>query len=304
MAKLNILSLCLGLGLACALAAAQEDPATPTEIPPHPPVGEPHPPADEAVPEAVPEEPVPPVMEQQAPSPPAECLVSEWKEWGGCSKACEGGSYSRSRDVISNGTLPCPELNEQKACNTHGCSISWVHASQVEAWPQGRASIEHAIDGNPETWTYSTKGWCNEDTIYVALSFMRSELVSGVRVLKKYQESVKNSKDCNRKNIQLLYSTDPLTETLSRMAWKPVVSAKNGHKGHEKWNAQSVADTGMVVADEHDSDADGWGSVSFKSTHMTALALEITSHGGLFNHFCLAEIQAFRAMDAASEEEL
>ena len=55
---------------------------------------------------------------------PHACQVSDWAAFGQCSKPCGSGKQARVRQVVSgsrNGGMGCPELQEQRDCNTHGC---------------------------------------------------------------------------------------------------------------------------------------------------------------------------------------
>jgi len=56
---------------------------------------------------------------------PIDCQWSAWGAWQNCSKTCNSGFTSRSRDkfpIESNGGAVCAgSSNEQKACNTQGC---------------------------------------------------------------------------------------------------------------------------------------------------------------------------------------
>jgi hypothetical protein len=57
---------------------------------------------------------------------PVDCQVSAFTGWSGCSKACEGGTQSRSRSVTvqpQNGGNACPALTESRSCNTQACPV-------------------------------------------------------------------------------------------------------------------------------------------------------------------------------------
>lgn len=69
---------------------------------------------------------------------------------------------------------------------------------------------------------------------------------------KKYQHSASNKKDCNRKNIQLLYSSDSLEVPLERHSWRPVTEAENGISGAELLHADLVRSTGYISGETHD----------------------------------------------------
>ena len=53
-----------------------------------------------------------------------DCKVGDWKPWGDCSVACNGGTRTRSREVVlesQNGGASCPDLVETDVCNTDKC---------------------------------------------------------------------------------------------------------------------------------------------------------------------------------------
>ncbi|KAL8453703.1 hypothetical protein Emag_001748 [Eimeria magna] len=54
----------------------------------------------------------------------SDCEVSDWGDWGPCSKECGGGVHSRERQVVSprlgNGK-DCPELQQRRGCALHRC---------------------------------------------------------------------------------------------------------------------------------------------------------------------------------------
>ena len=61
-----------------------------------------------------------------------DCKVGDWKPWGECSVTCDGGTKTRTRDVIEqaeNGGAMCPSLEETKVCNTDGCPGSFLMPS-------------------------------------------------------------------------------------------------------------------------------------------------------------------------------
>lgn len=68
----------------------------------------------------------PPLVETRAcnSNPCVDCQVSNWSEWGACSRQCGGGTQSRSRSVTQQpgpGGAPCPPLLETRTCNTQIC---------------------------------------------------------------------------------------------------------------------------------------------------------------------------------------
>jgi len=76
------------------------------------------------------------------PGPPApaavDCALGPWTNFGACSKECNGGVYSRSRDLIQppqNGGAPCEALDDTQPCNDYPCPPSgqMVHC-KVSDW--------------------------------------------------------------------------------------------------------------------------------------------------------------------------
>ncbi|CDJ47042.1 thrombospondin type 1 domain-containing protein, putative [Eimeria brunetti] len=54
----------------------------------------------------------------------SDCKVSEWGEWGACSKECGGGVHTRERQVLMPRTgngADCPELQQRRGCGLHRC---------------------------------------------------------------------------------------------------------------------------------------------------------------------------------------
>ncbi|OEH79138.1 thrombospondin type 1 domain-containing protein [Cyclospora cayetanensis] len=55
----------------------------------------------------------------------SDCKVSEWSEWGECSKECGGGIHARERQVLSpriGHGADCPALSQRRGCALHRCS--------------------------------------------------------------------------------------------------------------------------------------------------------------------------------------
>uniref|UniRef100_A0A0G4F982 WSC domain-containing protein n=1 Tax=Chromera velia CCMP2878 TaxID=1169474 RepID=A0A0G4F982_9ALVE len=64
---------------------------------------------------------------------PIDCEVSEWQDFSDCSASCGPGTHSRSRSVTTQAAfagIPCPQLEETKACKLRECPIDCV----MEAW--------------------------------------------------------------------------------------------------------------------------------------------------------------------------
>jgi hypothetical protein len=57
---------------------------------------------------------------------PVDCKVGNWTPWEECSKSCDGGSQSRTRNVTlasAHGGDECPLTRETRGCNTHHCPV-------------------------------------------------------------------------------------------------------------------------------------------------------------------------------------
>jgi len=65
------------------------------------------------------------------------CTLSAWTAWGACSKACDGGSATRTKQVVQGavgqGTCPAPrnaKRLQMKPCNTAPCANSTIDIMQ------------------------------------------------------------------------------------------------------------------------------------------------------------------------------
>jgi len=64
------------------------------------------------------------------------CDVSNWGQWGACSKPCAGGIQGRSRTISTKaayGGNTCPALTSEQSCNLHPCPID-CKVSSYGAW--------------------------------------------------------------------------------------------------------------------------------------------------------------------------
>jgi hypothetical protein len=67
---------------------------------------------------------------------PVDCLMSQWSGWSKCSKDCESGVQSKTRDIITkpmHGGKGCPSVQEERACNTGSCDRN-CKLSSWEEW--------------------------------------------------------------------------------------------------------------------------------------------------------------------------
>lgn len=61
-----------------------------------------------------------------------DCQVSEYGEWGACSKSCDGGFQVRKRAITTRGKGNCPMLTATRTCNVGICgSCSHVKCSMI-----------------------------------------------------------------------------------------------------------------------------------------------------------------------------
>jgi Spondin-like TSP1 domain len=75
-----------------------------------------------------------------------DCKVSAWSAWSACSKACGGGTQTRSRTVetdTAHGGDACPELTESRACNSNPCPVD----CKVGAWSEWSACSKECGPG-------------------------------------------------------------------------------------------------------------------------------------------------------------
>jgi hypothetical protein len=114
---------------------------------------------------------------------PVDCKYEEWGEWGACSRTCEGGHRTRSREVkdypLHGGKLcEAANLEELEACEEHTCDTSKVIDGKWDPWEEwgecsqtcgggyrsrARSMHNQAVNGGkPATGPYSEWEQCNE----------------------------------------------------------------------------------------------------------------------------------------------
>jgi hypothetical protein len=85
------------------------------------------------------------------PECPINCEVSDWEPWSECSEPCGGGKESRTRTVTQDplhGGQDCPELREERACNTNPCPVD-CEVTDWTAW----GTCSKVCGGGEETRT-------------------------------------------------------------------------------------------------------------------------------------------------------
>jgi hypothetical protein len=111
----------------------------------------------------------------------ANCAVSPWSAWGGCSVTCGGGNQTQSRNVTTNpanGGTVCPALNNSRSCNTDGCPVN-CEVSPWSAW--GGCSVTCGGGNQTQSRNVSTNP-ANGGTVCPALNNSRSCNTNGCPV--------------------------------------------------------------------------------------------------------------------------
>jgi hypothetical protein len=76
---------------------------------------------------------------QRCTTPIVNCQLSPWSDWSQCTKVCDGGTQTRTREILqqaSAGGSPCPDsrgLSETRLCNTQECPCFY---SDWSPWTQ------------------------------------------------------------------------------------------------------------------------------------------------------------------------
>ena len=95
---------------------------------------------------------------QNSPHCPVHCVVSNFSEFGACTKSCGGGLQTRSRTVVTgadHGGVACPSLTETQQCNNGPCPVDCVVSNWgdwttcTKSCGSGQESRSRSIDENP-----------------------------------------------------------------------------------------------------------------------------------------------------------
>jgi hypothetical protein len=66
---------------------------------------------------------------------PVDCALTNWGEYGECSKTCGGGVQVKMRQIkrnVKHGGKRCPSLRQSRKCNTQQCSCSHVSCKYIK----------------------------------------------------------------------------------------------------------------------------------------------------------------------------
>jgi hypothetical protein len=164
-----------------------------------------------------------------------ECVLGEWGEWSGCSKACGGGiSYSRKTvKVAAVGDGECPSEEsarrlDHKSCNTHTCPTSQHAVLKCE----GKVDLVLMLDGSD---SLGEDGWTKvkqfADRIVEAFHGTQSQvaiiLFSGPRSWPDYEQCVGSKTEgldmesvCGLKMVQhFSNNTETAKENIAAMSF-------------------------------------------------------------------------------------
>jgi hypothetical protein len=85
-------------------------------------------------------------------NPPRACQVSDWSDWGNCTKTCSGGIQVRNRSVVSEpepGGDACPPLKEERPCNDQVCNTdcvsNWINEGEPMFDPSTKKKIQKQV---------------------------------------------------------------------------------------------------------------------------------------------------------------
>jgi hypothetical protein len=83
---------------------------------------------------------------------PVDCVVGVYGDWGGCTRACGGGTQIRVREpstIAAHGGKECPTLTDTRPCSTQDCETPQNVDCVMAEW---------------ETWSQCTHACCVENT--------------------------------------------------------------------------------------------------------------------------------------------
>src|SRR3954471_1368484 len=134
------------------------------------------------------------------------------------------------------------------ATNVIGAGIP---LTSVEGWPSGRTSNDtppNAIDGNTNTFTWTTESFNFNNPSYLGVGF-NSSPVGRIRLWK----SPDGGGGPSIKNLVIQYTNDSTATPLDLRTWQNVSGLSSGYALGEPFNASAVNTNGTVTGDVHDS---------------------------------------------------
>jgi len=78
--------------------------------------------------------------------PAPVCVISDWSQWGACSKECGGGQAKRLRTLTEGTPADCGEIEESRECNSQGCKVDCA----VSDWSQWNQCSKTCGGGDQE----------------------------------------------------------------------------------------------------------------------------------------------------------
>lgn len=183
-------------------------------------------------------------------------------------------------------------------------SVGELVIDEIEGQPLDRKvddPAENAIDGDLNTFTWTTEEFNTISPSYLAIAFEDAEVVNRLRLWKQNAGGGGE----NVKDLEIQFTTD--TGPLSTRTWQTVTGLGTGlADGTEELTAEEVSSLGFVVGDVHDSPSgEGWASLTFDPLVATGLRIAFRNPGGPFggcdpqnlpsdcNHYRVGEIEAY-----------
>ena len=167
-----------------------------------------------------------------------------------------------------------------------------IPLTSVKGWPNGRVSNDtppNAIDGNTNTFTWTTESFNFSNPSYLGVGF-NSSPVGRIRLWKIPD----GGGGPNIKDLVIQYTNDSAATALDLRTWQNVTGLTNGVSGTELFNATSVNANGTVTGDVHDSvGGNGWGSLSFNVVQATGMRIAFSNPTSGVVHYRVGEFEVY-----------
>mmetsp|Transcript_36328 Transcript_36328/g.78626 ORF Transcript_36328/g.78626 Transcript_36328/m.78626 type:complete len:861 (-) Transcript_36328:298-2880(-) len=166
----------------------------------------------------------------------ADCILSDWSDWGACTQACWGGTKRREKSIVTPaaGTGTCPDATDEARlqfvnCNTHSCSSLYKNHYLT---CNSKIDLTILMDGSGSLgwwgWYYSRKFVSNliehldPSNVEVAL-----QVFSGPTTWGEYERCIGVSADAPdmEKDCKITWTsrftnkTDALADKVKKLAW-------------------------------------------------------------------------------------